>query len=91
MEDEDDRLKAERERTEQELKERKIRFNKDINQFLKDIEELEGFHSKFVAKETNAKITVFNDRLSEMLSKKAMINEDELLLGWEESEFPNLS
>lgn len=38
VEEEDDRLKIERERSEVDLKERKIKFNKEIEVFLQDIE-----------------------------------------------------
>ncbi|KRX11121.1 P-loop containing nucleoside triphosphate hydrolase [Pseudocohnilembus persalinus] len=90
VEKEDIRLKDERERYENNLKKDKAQLNREIQEFLEQIQELKSLSVRFTARETNNKIKKYNKDLEEMTEKKSVINNDESLMGWEETEFPVL-
>lgn len=81
--------------TEREDHEKKLSLEKDtffveIESYLKEIDGLKDFGSRYLAKDVNEKIIGYNDRLNEMIAKRDKINKDEDDLGTGSSEFPRL-
>lgn len=82
VDQEENRIKEEREEVEENLKKHKDVFTNDIQKYQTEIDSLKDFGSRFMAKDVNEKIRGFNERLDSMLKERAKINEDEELLGW---------
>ena len=90
VDQEEERIKKERERLEEELNKERDLLIKEIDQFMKDLETLKDFGSRFNSSEVNQKIEGFNEHLNILLKRREKVNEDELLLGGSETEFPRL-
>jgi dynein heavy chain len=87
---EEDRLKEERVKFENDLRRRREVFNIDIDALRRDIDSLEGYESAFMMKDANEQIDQLNLTLEGLVNDLSDINENEEMLGQNQSDYPRL-
>lgn len=58
---------------------------------MKDLEGLKDYGSRFNSPEVNQKIDGYNEHLNILVKRRDKVNEDEMLLGDSETEFPRVN
>ena len=85
---EEEKIREERTRIENQLRARRDGFQVEIEQLCRESESLEEFESVFMVKEANEQVDRLNDSLKALTAQMVDINLNEDLLGQNVSEYP---
>ena len=81
VEQEEERIMQAREQIEANLKEQINKFTNSIEEFIKQIDGLKEYGTRFMANKMNETISQLNKELNDKLSERDEINQNEELLG----------
>ena len=90
VDENESRIKNERETLESELKDQVEKFNKNIEKMMDSLKEIKTFPNIHIADKNKEKIDEFVVDLRKYLEEMQEINTKEELIGWPQSEFPKL-